>query len=346
MTECAWYSVFSMKNALKIPIVFSAFFLFWSLIIGFSVALGSYESLLILTMDRSHTFFFIAVRLMLVYAPVCLLLSFFMVVLYLMRHKTALLLSVPLMCALAVVSATICIPLSYRGLDLFDASFSSITDRSVELSQSVHTAGFLRPDGSNRKIVWFDERFAGTRVSPVIIADSGTADGTPVLSVYPWAEYDPENTALVYRGEILSPASGGVDPLVDLYTESTWLRNFAYSSVNALLSGLYDSTNRSVLAYMALSGALFSAVGCLWLVSHTTGWKLLNFMLCTAFFCLILGGYSLVHEYVDGTAITSFIPYSGIDPASVVYAAFAAIVMIIGIPVSIFRALKGQKETV
>ncbi len=346
MTECAWYSVFSMKNALKIPVVFSAFFLFWSLIIGFSVTLGSYESLLILITDHAQTFFLIVVRQMLVYVPLCLLLSFFMVVLYLMRHKTILFLSIPLMCALAVVSATICIPLSYRGLDLFDASFSSITGKAVELSKSVHTAGFIRPDGSNRKIVWFDERFAGTRVLPVVIVDYGIAEGTPVLSVYPWAEYDPENTSLVYRGETLSPASGGVDPLVDLYTESTWLRNFAYSSVNALLSGLYNSTNRSVLAYMALSGALFSAVGCLWLVSHTTGWKLLNLILCTAIFCVILGGYSLVQEYVDGVVITSFIPYSGIDPASVVYAAFAAIVIIIGIPVSIFRVLKGQKETV
>lgn len=276
-----------MKNALLIPLVFLLNLLALSVFISISITVGSYEAMLSL-IDRNYYLFVTAtVKNFFEFFPLIVMIALLMVLFYLMRHKTPFFLSIPLIISLFIVSAAILVPLSYRLSETYTLLYGEERDRLEKSVTTIFSPGLIRPDNASRKTVWFDDRFSGSRVVPLILLDSVGDTANNAMKVFPYAEYSAENHSLLWNGQVVSVNSGSRDPLIHMKTTEIPFLSFITERFSGVLRAFRDAAYTGVVPFFIICGSFFTAVLSLWFLCYLTSWKLLNLVMTSACFIFL-----------------------------------------------------------
>lgn len=336
-----------MKNTILIPVVFLGNLILWTVLLSLVTVPASYASLMALSSGQFSVIIGGIASSSLYLFPLSLMLTFLYIFFYLMRHRTILFVSLPMILVLAAVSVIFLIPLSYRlsadGMAYAVAGTGGAdTAVSAEGSANLFSAGLIRDGDSGKRIFWLDEAGAGKRARGVVIADRSAMPGSLAMSVYPSADYDPSTKQLSAQGSLLLVPAGGKDPLIASRLEIPGFLSHLARDAKYLLSSFRAAAASGDVAYYAVAGSFFALLCCLFFVCHASGWRLLNALLAlTAFRFMLMGYPHTTGGFAFDTArrfIPGAIPDSLVSPA--ILSAAAALSLIVGIAVFIVRKIK------
>lgn len=340
-----------MKNTILIPVVFLGNLILWAVLLSLVTVPASYASLMALSTGQFSVIVGGIISSALYLFPLSLMLTFIYLFFYLMRHRTILFMSLPLILVLAALSVIFLIPLSYRlsaaGM-AYTATQSgdSGAPLSPEGSATLFSPGLIRDGDSGKRIFWLDDAGAGKRARGVVVADRSAMPGSLAMSVYPSADYDSATKQLSAQGALLMVPAGGKDPLIASRLEIPSFLSHLARDANFLLASFRAAGASGDVVYYAVVGSFFALLCCLYFVCHASGWRLLNTLLALTAFRFILMGYP---HTTGGLAfdtarrfLPSAIPNALVSPA--ILSAATALSIIVGTAVFIVRKIKRSGE--
>lgn len=335
-----------MKNSLLVPVVFISNLLVWGCLISFFSQLCSYETLQTLAARNYLPFFISLIGRFLYLVPFVVMFAILNVYLFLMRHKSIVFISVPLVLALTVLSVLFIIPFSYRLSDRFRLGIADVDIGQGTPDSNLHAAGYIRKYGGDNRVVWFDADEANNLVFPVITARDAPPSGETGLVIHPSARFSEESGSLTDGSEVLVENAAGKDPLLfaslglPLYLES------AAADTTRVLDAFHTAWTAGINGYLVRTGSFLVAITALWVLVYATGWRLLNMLLAVsgfrllfAFFPFTLSGrlYKLVRRLlpvsVDGSLVSPLI-----------LASVSVLILFAGGIVLLFRLLSGRRR--
>lgn len=283
-----------MKNSLLVPVVFIANFLIWICVLSLLAQLGSYEAISALLKAKPVLFFTNTAYQALTLTPLAATLSFLNVFFFLMRHKSLVFLTLPFVLLLSVFSILILFPFSYGLLAQFSDYHASINAELNDGDKNVFSPGFIHDDSEFVRVVWYTESENQEGVSPVVVVNSRTSLGLPVMKVYPVASYSREKGNLTAESEQIMEHAGGQDPSVIESIQLPFFLDDVTRNIHTVLDFFHGAYNTDVQIYRLIVGCFLLAVLALWVLVYATGWRLLNAL-------LILTAYSMLFTFFPYT---------------------------------------------
>jgi len=281
----------NMKNSLLVPVVFISNLLAWGCLLSFFSQLCSYESLQTLASGNYLPFFVSLVVRFLYLVPFAVMFALVNVYLFLMRHKSFVFISVPLVLAITVLSVLFVIPFSYRLSDLFALRIAAAGMGRTESETVLHTAGYIRNYGGDTRVVWFDADETDDLVFPVIAArDTPPAEET-ALVIHPSARYSRQTGTLIAGTTILAANAGGKDPLISASLDLPLYLASAAADAARVLDDFRSVWDAGFSGYLARVGSFMAGITVLWVLVYATGWRLLNMLLAVTGFRLLFAFY-------------------------------------------------------
>ncbi len=330
-----------MKNSLKLPLVFIANLIVWICLIAVFTQLGSDESLGALGSRNFLLFFINTVNQGLYLVPLSVMCALLVCLFYLMRHKTIIFISLPLVLIVSSLSVVFLVPFSYRMLDRFTAYQIPVKQGMQKNTHTPFSPGYIRKDSSYSRFIWFKVSDNQTEVSPIIVVNSQLRLGLPAMSVYPSGIYSPENESISKDSTVLIEKAGGKDTLVSASMGlPVFIKSFS-EDIGTVLNVFRSSLKVSFIYYLIIYGSFIFSVISLWVLCFTTGWRLLNVFLVVSVFRLLF----LYYHYSSGGKIfawiKSLLPLS-VSPSlisPVLYILFSVLLILAGSAVYLIRKL-------
>ncbi len=304
-----------MKNTLLVPVVFISNLLVWLCLFSFFIQLNSYESLRTLSSGIYMPFLLKLVARALYLFPFSLMCALLTSYLFLMRHKSLVFISVPIVLLFTVLSVLFVIPFSYQLSEQY-ALFLATSDTDLgETRTVINPPGYIRSYDGNNRIIWYST--SGDRVSPVVAAlNTAGADGN-ALKVYESALYSTETGKLSGGTTVFAQNAGGKDPLFAISLKLPLYLASAASDAGWVLDSLHTAWKYALIKYVVLAGSFFAALTALWVLAYMTGWRLLNMLLVLAGFRFLLAIYphttkgrlfQLVRRFLPASVDSSLVP--------------------------------------
>ncbi|ULQ60890.1 hypothetical protein K7I13_06405 [Brucepastera parasyntrophica] len=268
----------------------------WFFVLPFCLLLTNYDSLIALA---SGNFSFFLIELLgtgLYLLPVSLMLSFLVVFLFLMRHKTIRIISVSITVLLFALSVAIILPVGYRLYNAYSPALARAREKTESVSNQAFSSGHIRAINNYYRAVWYHTSEDGERISPVIIADTRTRFASPHLSIYSEASYNAITKTARMPDGLELPGIGGRDPhIVSYLRQPAFIASFLGNMEN-LLESFRSALAESYLRYIFLAGSFFLAFGALWGFCYLTDWRMLNVLLLITAFLLLF----FIYPYISG----------------------------------------------
>jgi hypothetical protein len=336
-----------MKNTLMVPLVFLSNLVVWTCLVAFFSVLSVPDSLRVLNEVRSGQFLlsllFHAIRMF----PFILMVVFLNVFIYLMRHRTILLISIPLVLLLAGASVVFLIPFSWRAGDAFSSAFPLYAGGADREPNTLYQDGIIRSSDGYRRSVWFNSSETRDAVAPLIVANTAIRPGLHVLQTFPVGRFVPSDGSLsAGTATVIEGAGGQIEPELVSGLESPFFIASFIDEVNAVLSGFRTSTVGGPLGRYCAVTCFFLAVLALSVLCFATGWRFLNLLLLLAGFRLVFAGYAWTVSGPAFSLVRKFLPASVpdglISPAF--YLALALVLALYGLCCLIGRKV-GRKHS-
>jgi hypothetical protein len=333
-----------MKNTVMIPFVFLGNLVLWTVLLSVFSAPASYTALVSLSTRQFYAFLISVITLALYLLPIAVMLSLLFLFLYLLRHRTVVFMSVPLVLILAAASVVFLIPLSYR----VSAGLTARTESdvvTVRPETRLFPPGYIRSGDGGKRIFWMDEAGAGRRARGVVTVDRATMPGSKAMSVFSTAEYEPLTRGLSADGTLILVPAGGEDTLLSTRLEPPSFLVRLVRDVNFALNEFKAASVRGKTAFIVVTGSFFALVLSLYFVSRASAWRLLNALLTMVAFRFALFAYPYafdgpVFDTVRGIA-PRFLP-DALVPSAVTLAC-AALVSLAGIASFVFVAIRRRR---
>lgn len=328
-----------MKNSLLVPVVYIANLLSWVCILALLAQLGSYESIHAL-IDRNFIVFFSNIVYQALYLiPLAAMLSLLNIYFFLIRHKSILFITLPLLIILSAFSVLILIPYSYHFLDLYTGYNKAMNDELKTDRMKVFEGGYIRDDSEVSRVIWYTVSGNQEEVSPVVVVNNQTMLGLPAMKIYPMATYSNRNGTLASGSTQIVKNAGGQDPLLINSMKLPFFLDRFTADVQTILELLQTSNKRDFLSYIWFAGSFFIAINSLWVFGYATGWRLLNVLLLLTTFCMLFFCFPYTKDGPVFSAVFNFLPES-IDSnliSPLLYICFSTAVLIISFLVWIKR---------
>lgn len=322
-----------MKNSLLVPVVFISNLLVWLCLFSFFTQLCAYDSLQTLSAGIYMPFLLNLTGRALYLFPFALMCALLTSYLFLMRHTSAVFVSVPLLLLLTGLSVFFAIPFSYRLSERFTLllAASGTGSGSGDMGADIHAPGYIRSyDGDNR-IIWYSAD--GDRVSPVVVAGNSAGPDGNALEVYKSASYEAETGRLASDSMVFAENAGGKDPLVAASLDLPPYLSSAAADAGLVLDAFRSAWEHDFIGYLAMAGSFFAAITALWILTYATSWRLLNMLLVVAVFRLLFAVYprtvagrinQLVRRFLPASVDSSFV-------SPLLFTALAVLLSVVGL---------------
>lgn len=332
-----------MKNSLLIPVVFLANLVIWVCSISIFSVLGVWRYLDAVSSGNFQLFFVMCAWRALYVLPVCLILALTITFLYLMRHRSLLFVSIPLVLGIVVASVFYLIPYSYRAETAIETRFpDAIRTWGIE-SPEMADSGFIRTDSSAGSRMWVDLAESVTSARRLLVADLSGNGG--VLSFTGDALYDRESRSLVSATGKPIVAGGNDELFVSGMALPPFLRPL-FRDAGRVLDSLYSVYRVSFNEYLLISGSFFIAIVSLWCLCWASGWRMLNVLLVFAaerglFFLWPAADGGIIARTVE-KFLSALIPSDIVLP--LVYLAVSALMLVVSFFVFLTRKIRHVKS--
>jgi len=285
-----------MKNTLMIPLVFTGHLILLTVFLSVFSVPASYTTLMALSSGNAAFFISELVSSCLYLFPLAVMLSVLYLFFYPMRHKTILYISIPLVLLLVALSVVYLIPVSYRASARYMAASAIASDESSAdldtLSPGMYSKRLIRSDSDGKRIIWLDNDSSRLVARGILVADTTVGSGTPGLSVYPEANYNPDTKQLLDGMAVLFSPAGGSDPLIAEKLEAPGFLVRLVRDIRLVLASFRAAAVNGPFSYYAIVGSFFALVCSLWVICYASRWWLLNVLMIFTLFRGILMGYS------------------------------------------------------
>lgn len=300
-----------MKNALLLPVVFCMYFILWTLALSFMTTLSSAEILSSLLGGSYKPFFQALYYAVLRSTPFTVLFSLASVHFYLIRHRTPLWLSFPILAVLSAVSVLVLVPLSWRLSSSASEREGAVRESVAGSLQRLHESGYIRRDSDGVRSLWYFRSPDGMQAYPVVTVDPGNRWPVLGMTVYPRGLYDRDTNALWSGTSRIVDNAGGADPYIESLAESMSFLDSFQRTIDPLLRGLRSAADRGAAYYYLQAAGLYAVLLSLVFLTRCTGWKLLNLMLILVAFSSLFLSYPLVSGGGYWNVLTSLAPIQG-----------------------------------
>lgn len=329
-----------MKNSLMIPLVFFLNLVIWVCSISFFSVLGTWQYLDALAGGNIKLFLVVCGYKALYFFPLGVMLGLLFVFFFLMRHRSAIFLSIPLVIILSAGSVLFALPATYRLMERIEAGFPDALGMQDSESSKMYETRFIRKGSDPESPFWIDLSIADDRQRSVLVAHTGSSGD--VLSFYPEATYDRKSRSLKSGAETVMSPSGGSDPL---FSGSMALPRYIFpfiSDTAFLLESFRAAWRSGFMKYVWLAGSFFLAVSVLWVFCYSTGWRMLNVVLAFSAMRLFFFLWKPVLDGIVRDFVADFLP-AFVSPdllTAPLYIVFSILVLLIATGVFIKRKLK------
>jgi hypothetical protein len=327
-----------MKNSLMIPLIFIVNLVVWVCLLSFFSVLGTWRYLEALIDGNVKLFFLMCGYRAVFLLPLGVMLALVFVFFYLMRHRSLVLISVPLVFLIATAVVVFGLPYSYATLSALENRFPDAMRTLTTVPSGRFDPGSIRAgsDGSR----WIDiSRDSGAKRQVLVVKD-GADSG--LLTVYTDARYDSASKSLVAGGSSVVPVAGGMDPLYADYVELPRFIRSTVSDCSLVFESFRAALAKGPIPYLWGTGSFFAALMALWILCYATRWRMINVLLVAVFLRGLFFAWPLtVAGPVHAFALKfrpPFIPSEILSPCF--YLAFACLLALAGLVVFFVRKIR------
>ncbi len=335
-----------MKNSLLVPVVFISNLLVWGCLLSFFSQLCTYESLQTLASRNYLPFFVSLVGRFLYLVPFALMCALINVYLFLMRHKSFVFISVPLVLLLTVLSVLFIIPFSYRLSDRFALRIVAAGIGQGAVESDLHAAGYIRNYTGENRVVWFSSDESGSLVYPVITARDMPPSGESALVIHPSARYSSATGTLIAGSSVLVENAGGKDPLISASLDLPLYLASAAVDAARVLDDFRSVWDAGFYGYLYRAGGFLVGITALWILAYATGWRLLNMLLAITGFRLLFAFYPYTLAGWPYDTVRRFLPDSVESPlvSPLLIVSVSSLIMLAGAVVLLRRLLSRHRR--
>lgn len=290
-----------MKNAFMIFPIFFLNIIAWSLLCPFFYGLARPESFYAIVSGHYALFLTGVLENSLLFIPTGIVIAFFVVCVFIMRHGAKKSVAIPVSIFLFVLTVGVLVPLS---LMIHQRLFpeSAPAEEAGQLAE----AGFIRSYEQGKKLLWLKNIEENTAVSNLTIADFSGNETIPRLATFKTAIFDRENREL--RTENKRFPISFFNPDVERKLNPPDFLTSLERDIKAINSEFSASLHKSATAYIFISGAFFSALASLFFLCVLTDWKLINILLYVAVLRLVYKFFPLFCRGEIHNFLKEFLP--------------------------------------
>lgn len=329
-----------MKNTVMVPLVFTVSCVACLVLLSLSGALADYAAFTALRQGASGHFFTAVLERALYLCPVAIGLALLSSFMFLMRHRSFMIISVLLVAGLAAASVALVIPGSYRLYARLGGRIDAARRYIEQNGGALLQPGVIQSDLDDGRVVWLGVSPDGTEVWPVIHEGSGVKAGDATLSVHERARFDPlgdtlfDDAGLIARGVANDRA-----PVRAQLAPPAFISSIARDTAR-VLDDFRAAWARGWASYLWTAGSFFLAVCALWVFCYATGWRLLNVLLVVSAFRVLLVCWSYAFPGPVHDAVTRLAPVPDRLFGPVFCASFSALTLLGALLVLVYRLLR------